>query len=308
VGRARLLEDDVCVFPAVLPPSQKRNNKKSAVDHLRASGDALTRDAATLADSAVKKWERRLAGAPLGPRGASQKSSSLAGGGDSEADEDNGDADEDGMLRRRGDDREFADWEVELYRTHGIGLGASLNDAGDVATSTALEELPAHPAAQVVPEADLVVGVASASADHPGFPRPAALPALDSVGQSGARAARGERLHTTFGPFAIVELWPAGVFRGLSAKCGRHQEPGKRDLCKTNMNCDVAGTHGTNTADALLCLKRWLVVGLSIPDGAGSRRTHIYDFRARSVGPLSPELKQRAVDSGMLSLADVADL
>lgn len=158
------------------------------------------------------------------------------------------------------------------------------------------EPVPPTPASPV-PELEPQV---PAPAPAPPEPEPLVGPALP-------RIARGERLHCRFGPFLINELHPSGSFRGLSAVCGRHPpEPGCKVQCRTNLNFDDTGA-GLSVASALLQLKRWLALGCSIPPAIGSRRSHIFDFRARGVGSLSDGQRAAALAAG-LTAADLDGL
>lgn len=55
-------------------------------------------------------------------------------------------------------------------------------------------------------------------------------------------------------------------------------------------------------------LKRWLIIGFDIPTAPGSRRTHMFENKARFVPELTAEQKARAIATGQFASGDLEGL
>jgi hypothetical protein len=214
-------------------------------------------------------------------------------------------------------------WEREFYLRHGIVVGVPPPDPpggppvpvvphdaappvpvvpGDVAPPVPVEPAGLGPGLPAVPAPPAPGEPGLAAAPVPEGPVPVVPPP--------GRARAGERFHCNFGPFQMVQLWPGGVFNGLSAQCLRHPAPeGARPgtVCKTNFTFGDGGH--AELAHAELQLKRWLAISYSIPvELHNCRHIHMIDFRARSLRPLSDVQRHQAIASGAFSDSDLAGL
>ena len=89
----------------------------------------------------------------------------------------------------------------------------------------------------------------------------------------------------SWGPFQLARVFARGVHVGWGAACGRHHEPGGAG----SLQCKKQATFGKEAlsdADCRAKLKRWLLAGLSLPDG--SRSWHV-NLDARQLAGSSRE-------------------
>ena len=346
IGWKPLLRDAVEIYPAVLPPSA-RLTTRAASHHLRSSGDELDRGLVDVVEldarlKEVARWGRRVAGGgsderPFDgggrgvarprpkqrmrrPRNMFERAVAV-----DDANEYVG-GDLAPEMGHQEEEADFEPWELHFYRERGIvvpvrevmpaapgplpvapGMASAVAPVLGVlpAVPPAMPPLLASPSGPAVPAP--VLGVLPAVPPPP--PEPPGPPGPPGAVLGRARA--GERHHCMFGPFELAQLWTGGTFSGLSAKCRRHPPPpgARADLfCKTDMGFGV-----TDEAAALphaeVQLKRWLIVGYSVPaELPDCRRVHMVENRARLLGPLSAAQRANAIATGCFSAADIADL